>query len=174
MDRPASKIEPRVNEEDNTVPPLAVIAHGVMNVSSARPTQFVDITDRISALVASSRLLQGIVNVQALHTTTAILVNEHEPLLLSDFETLLNRWAPGDGVYRHDDGSLRVVNLTPHERRNGHAHCRALLLSASACINVVDGRLVLGRWQRIFFVELDGPQERLVSTMLLGFGGVRR
>jgi secondary thiamine-phosphate synthase enzyme len=174
MERPASKIEPRVDDEGSTVPPLAVVVHGVMNVTSVRPTQFVDITDRVSALVASSRRLQGIVNVQALHTTTAILINEHEPLLLRDFETSLNRWAPAEGSYRHDDRTLRVVNLTADERRNGHAHCRALLLSTSACINVVDGRLMLGRWQRIFFVELDGPQDRLVSTMLLGFGGVRR
>ena len=63
------------------------------------------------------------------------------------------------------------MNLTPDERRNGHAHCRALLLGPSACLNVVDGRLQLGRWQRVFLVELDGPRAREISVLMLGEGG---
>ena len=69
------------------------------------------------------------------------------------------RAAPRDGRYRHDDPAVRTVNLTADERPNGHAHCRALLLPTSVCLNIVDGRLQLGRWQRVFFVELDGPRE---------------
>jgi secondary thiamine-phosphate synthase enzyme len=60
------------------------------------------------------------------------------------------------------------VNLSPDERSNGHAHCRALLLGVSATLNIVDGRLLLGRWQRVFFVELDGPRERAISAVVLG------
>jgi secondary thiamine-phosphate synthase enzyme len=138
-----------------------------------RPTEFIDITDRIAALVDAAGVSLGIVNVQALHTTTAILVNENEPLLLTDFEAALTRTVPADGRYLHDDPSLRAVNLTPNERTNGHSHCRALFLSASACLNIVDGALMLGRWQRLFFVELDGPRERLVSAVVLGQAGTR-
>jgi secondary thiamine-phosphate synthase enzyme len=89
-------------------------------------------------------------------------------LLLTDFESTLEQAAPADISYRHDDASVRTVNLTPDERVNGHAHCRALLLPVSACLSVVDGRLLLGRWQRVFLVELDGPRERVVSLMVLG------
>jgi secondary thiamine-phosphate synthase enzyme len=60
------------------------------------------------------------------------------------------------------------VNVAADERPNGHAHCRALLLPSSASLNVVDGRLQLGTWQRVFLVELDGPRDREVS--LLAFG----
>jgi secondary thiamine-phosphate synthase enzyme len=60
------------------------------------------------------------------------------------------------------------VNLVEEERPNGHAHCRALLLPSSACLNVTEGRLQLGRWQRVFLVELDGPRERSVSVLLFG------
>jgi len=148
--------------------------HGLISITSVRTTEFIDITDRIKALVDSSGISLGIVNVQALHTTTAIVINEHEPLLLTDFETTLNNTAPIDAVYSHDDPDRRCVNLTPNERTNGHSHCRALLLGASACVNVVDGRLMLGRWQRLFFVELDGPRERAVSTMVLGIERGRR
>jgi len=142
--------------------------HALISLRSVRPTEFIDITDRVSALVASSGISLGFVNVQALHTTTAIIVNEAEPLLLTDFEATLNKTAPIDATYRHDDRRLRVKNLTPNERTNGHAHCRALLLATSACLNIVDGRLLLGEWQRIFFVELDGARDRAVSIMVVG------
>jgi thiamine phosphate synthase YjbQ (UPF0047 family) len=71
-------------------------------------------------------------------------------------------------VYRHDFVSLRGANCVLGERPNGHSHCRALLLAPSACLNVVEGRLRLGRWQRVFLVELDGPRTREVSVLLMG------
>ena len=67
--------------------------------------------------------------------------------------------------------TVRTVNVTDGERPNGHAHCRALLLPSSACLNVTGGRLALGRWQRVFFVELDGPRERDISVLAFGEGG---
>ncbi len=60
------------------------------------------------------------------------------------------------------------MNLNPGERPNGSSHCKALLLGTSACLNVVDGRLLLGRWQRVFLVELDGPRTRDISVLLMG------
>ena len=61
--------------------------------------------------------------------------------------------------------------MTDAERPNGHAHCQALLLPSSACLNVVQGRLRLGQWQRVFFVELDGPRERDLSVLIVGEAG---
>lgn len=142
--------------------------HAAFHVGTSHPTQFIDLTERLTSLVAASGVDVGLVNVQTLHTTTAIVVNEHEPLLLSDFQALLERTAACDGRYRHDDASIRTVNVTDAERRNGHAHCRALLLPSSVCLNVAGGRLQLGRWQRVFLVELDGPQLRQVSAVVLG------
>jgi secondary thiamine-phosphate synthase enzyme len=139
-----------------------------LRIATSRPTEFVDLTDRVQALVAEAGVQTGIVNIQSLHTTAAIVLNEHEPLLLTDFAALLERTAPLGAAYRHDDLSIRAVNLLPDERVNGHAHCRALLLSPSACLNIVGGRLQLGRWQRIFLVELDGPRVRDLSILLVG------
>lgn len=137
-------------------------------ITTTGPIEFIDITDRIQTLVRESGVAVGIVNVQALHTTTGVIVNEHEPLLLGDFIATLDKAAPADAQYRHDDPDVRTVNLTPDERANGHAHCRALLLGASASLNIVDGALLLGRWQRVFFAELDGPRDRVVSAVILG------
>ena len=139
-----------------------------IHLNTTQPTEFIDLTDRLDTLIADAGLRFGILNLQTLHTTTAIVVNEHEPLLLADFQSLLEAAAPGDGRYLHDDTSARTVNLTDAERANGHAHCRALLLPPSACLNVTGGRLLLGRWQRVFFVELDGPREREISVLIFG------
>ena len=142
--------------------------HARMHLTTTHPTEFVDLTDRLDRLVADAGLRLGILNVQTLHTTTAIVVNEHEPLLLADFQSLVEAVAPADGRYQHDDTRARTVNLTDAERPNGHAHCRALLLPPSVCLNVVSGQLLLGRWQRVFFVDLDGPRERDISVIVFG------
>ena len=151
-----------------TFVPATVCHHARIRVATARAVEFVDLTSRIEEVAATAGIHAGLVNIQSRHTTTAIAVNEHEPLLLADFEGLLARVAPDDGGYRHDDLGVRTVNLTPDERVNGHAHCRALLLGSSACLNVAEGRLQLGCWQRVFLVELDGPRVREVSVLVLG------
>ena len=154
-----------------TLAPTSIYRHTKLRITTERPTQFIDLTDGLGALIAEAGIWLGIVNVQTLHTTTAIVVNELEPLLLSDFATLLENVAPRDGGYRHDDVTARTVNVTPDERINGHSHCRALLLGASACLNVIDGKLLLGRWQRVSMAELDGPRAREISVLILGEGG---
>lgn len=150
--------------------PASTARHTVIRIRTTRATEFIDITGEIHECVAASAVGTGIVNVQSLHTTAAIVVNEHEPLLLSDFSTLLARAAPLRGFYRHDDLRARTVNLMPDERANGHSHCRALILGASASLNIVDGRVMLGRWQRIFLAEVDGPREREISVVVSGEG----
>lgn len=152
----------------DTLTPAATRRDARIAVSTRRPTEFIDLTIRLQQLVAATGVECGILNVQTLHTTTAVVVNEHEPLLLADFQRLLERLAPDHGAYSHDDHTARTVNLTDGERRNGHAHCRALFLPSSASLNIVTGRLQLGRWQRVFLLELDGPREREVSVVVLG------
>jgi secondary thiamine-phosphate synthase enzyme len=154
-----------------TYAPASTCRHTRIHLVSERPTQFIDLTERLMAVVADAGIRSGLVNVQSLHTTTAVVVNEHEPLLLDDFAELLDCVAPGDVAYRHDAAAVRTVNRTPDERVNGHAHCRALLVGASVCLNVVDGGLHLGRWQRVFLAELDGPREREVSILVIGEAG---
>lgn len=150
---------------------LSTCRHARIRLTTRHPTEFIDLTDRLERLVADAGVRFGILNVQTLHTTTALVINEHEPLLLADFQRLLERAAPGDARYRHDDTTARTVNVTAAERPNGHAHCRALLLPSSVSLNVASGRLLLGQWQRVFLVELDGPREREISALLLGEAG---
>jgi thiamine phosphate synthase YjbQ (UPF0047 family) len=62
-----------------------------IHLTTTGPTEFIDLTDRLQRLVAETGLRFGILNVQTLHTTTAVVVNEHEPLLLADFKRLSKR-----------------------------------------------------------------------------------
>jgi secondary thiamine-phosphate synthase enzyme len=142
---------------------------GELRIETAAPLEWVDLTSRVEAFVRRSGLLTGLVNVQVRHTTAGIVVNEDEPLLREDLEALLERVAPRALPYAHDQIHLRP-GVPPDERPNGHSHAKSLFLRASESINVANGELQLGRWQRVFLLELDGPRERLVSLIALGLG----
>jgi secondary thiamine-phosphate synthase enzyme len=146
----------------------AAVVHRQIHLLTSETLEFIDLTDRIAEMVEDSAVRNGLVNIQTLHTTTAIIVNEGEPLLIDDMKTLLERMAPQNDSYHHDYFSRRTVNMLPDEKANGHAHCKALFLRTSETINVIDGQLMLGRWQRIFFIELDRPRHRSVSVMIIG------
>jgi secondary thiamine-phosphate synthase enzyme len=143
-----------------------------IRIETQHSTQFIDLTDELQASVTRSGVHTGLINIQGLHTTTAIIVNEHDPLLLSDVATLLERLAPQDGFYRHDNVGLHTSNCVLADRPNGHAHCRSLLLAPSVTLNITGGRLQLGTWQRVFLAELDGPRTRSISVVVVGGGEV--
>lgn len=142
--------------------------HALITIETRGVTEWVDLTPAILRLIRTCGLATGQVTVQTRHTTTGLLVNEHEPLLLEDLTALFERVAPAAVPYAHDDRTRRTVNLTAHERVNGHAHCRAALLRASEIVHVSAGAPMLGRWQRVLFAEFDGPQTRQVSLLLSG------
>lgn len=150
-------------------PRLAVHSE-LLRHRTQEPLQFLDLTDDIAACVARSGVDHGVVGVHSRHTTAGIVVNEHESGLLADFRERLQRFAPAGAGYRHDDFEVRTENLTPYERPNGHAHVRALVVPSSTTLPLVEGTLQLGRWQRIFLVELDRGRPREVLVVALGLG----
>lgn len=131
--------------------------------------QFIDVTELVAERVRRSRIREGLASVQTHHTTAAVVVNEDEPLLIGDFERLLDRLCPAEVSYGHDDLARRQ-DAPADERPNGASHCRSLLLGSSQTLHVSGGVLRLGRWQRLFLVELDGPRSRTLSIVVLGQG----
>ncbi len=131
--------------------------------------QLIDVTEIVRERVRRSGVLDGLACVQTRHTTTAILANENEPLLLGDLKAALERFAPRSLAYAHDDFSRREA-VAVDERANGAAHCQAALLGASQSMAIVNGALQLGRWQNLFLAELDGPRERSFHVVVLGTG----
>jgi octaprenyl-diphosphate synthase len=134
---------------------------------TTHPTEFVDVTDRLRDEVRRSGLRMGRIHLQSLHTTLGLAVNENEPLLLQDFAGLLERLVPASAGYEHDDFARRF-DIATDEPVNGHAHCRQLLLTGFATVLVENGDLVLGHWQSVFAVELDGPRRREIALQLDG------
>lgn len=134
-----------------------------ISVETTAPRTFTDITDDVEQAVQAAGIESGLALVASRHTTASIVVNEHEPELLKDLDAFLHGLAPTSADYHHN-----AVPCLPGEGPNAHAHCQALLLNASVTIPVVHGRLSLGRWQRIFLVELDCARSRRVSVSVLG------
>ncbi len=139
-----------------------------LSYTTPRAPGFVDITDDVREVVVRSGMKHGFVVVFSRHTTAAIRINEAEPLLLEDMEAMLARIAPPNVYYRHNDLTIRTVNLVEDEDLNGHSHCQHLLMGASESVPCADGEMLLGRWQRLFLVELDCPREREVIVQTVG------
>lgn len=131
-------------------------------------TELLDITEQVRAVVAAADVEEGIVVVSSAHTTCAVVVNENEPGFARDFARALERIAPIDAHYEHNDAPHDEEDEAP----NGYAHVRAAFISSpSVTLPVRDGALALGRWQRIFFVELDRGRPRRAQVTLLGRAG---
>jgi secondary thiamine-phosphate synthase enzyme len=140
----------------------------LIKVNSTKAPEFIDITDQVKECFKDSGLNNGCAIVFSQHTTAAIKINETEPLLLQDMEEFIDRVSPKSREYRHNDFTIRTVNMTEDECPNGHAHCAHLLMSTSETIPVIDGELGMGPWQRIFLVELDSPRPRQVTVQFIG------
>lgn len=143
------------------------VCSDIVELRTEERLQFIDVTELVAERVRRSGVCQGLVCVQSKHTTAAIVVNENEPLLIEDMTRALERLAPRDLRYRHNELHLRP-EVAPDETPNGDAHCKALALGASETLAVVDGAAQLGRWQRVFLVELDGPRRRSLCVVVMG------
>lgn len=127
-----------------------------MDIQTTRRIELIDITDRVRAAVKESGIKEGICVVSTRHTTASIIVNENERGLRTDILDILEELVPENKNYAHNS----IDN-------NANAHLRAVLLGMSETIPVEDGHLVLGTWQSIFFVELDGPRKRTVNVKII-------
>ncbi len=143
-----------------------IIASHIIPVSTGQGISFHELTPALQTLVAESGLQEGLALVSCGHTTTALIVNENEPRLLEDLRRFLMRLAPPGVGYLHDDIELR--DCPPDEPRNAHSHLVAMLLNSTETIAIGQGKLILGSWQSLLLVELDGPRERSIHVQLLG------
>lgn len=149
-----------------------VIARATVEVLTERAFHVLDVTDHARALVARSGARDGTLVVYTPHTTCAVKINERETCFLEDFRLFMEQLVPSEAYYRHDDFEIRTENLEDPETEpvNGHAHIKSMLLgSSSEHVPIVDGRLAMGRWQRILFIELDQARPRQVVLQVQGW-----
>jgi len=146
--------------------------HQLIKFQTRKHLQFIDLTDKAERLVHQSQAVNGVLNIFSRHTTVAIRINESERGFRQDFRDLLGRLVPKDAYYRHNDLKIRTENLVcdpnASDCLNGHSHCVHLLLGNSETIPIIKGKLALGRWQRIFAIELDCARNREVVMQIMG------
>ncbi|WP_321421985.1 secondary thiamine-phosphate synthase enzyme YjbQ [uncultured Methanobacterium sp.] len=128
-----------------------------VNVTTSQRVEIHDITPDVEAVLKNSGIVEGILNVYSRHSTSGVVINENESGLLKDFQLALQKLVPEGAGYQHD----RIDN-------NADSHIRGFLLGGSETIPVENGRLMLGTWQSIFFVELDGPRQRKLTVTVMG------
>lgn len=126
-----------------------------------------DITESVNAAVKASGITEGMVTITSLHTTCALSVNENETRLFDDIKNFFLKITPSDAPYKHNDLHLRV-NIPPDEPENAHAHLIAMMLGNSEVLTVHDSAVVLGRYQSILLLEMDGPRDRRIAIQLIG------
>jgi len=129
----------------------------IMDVSTSQRMELLDITRQVEEIVNRSGFKVGLVNVYSRHSTSAVVVNENEAGLVEDFRVALEKLIPTGAGYRHD----QIDN-------NADSHIRSFLVGGSETIPIEDARMMLGTWQSIFFVELDGPRNRKVTVTVMG------
>jgi secondary thiamine-phosphate synthase enzyme len=120
----------------------------------------IDITPEVAETVKGSGMKTGICTVFCTGSTGSVTTIEYEGGLLQDFPKAMERLAPKDAVYEHH---LRWGD------GNGHSHVRASILGPSLTIPFVNGRLTLGTWQQICFIDFDNkPRNRKLEVVLIG------
>ena len=130
----------------------------IFEVETPEPQFSLDITERVREQVAKAGVARGLCQVMVLHSTAAVVVNETAdpnigPDVIGAFESVF----PTRNDWLHDQID-----------DNAHAHVKASILGASELIPIVEGELVLGRWQAIWLFEFDGPRTRKVMVHVLG------
>lgn len=124
----------------------------LIEVKTRQREEVIDITDDVEKLLEG----EGIALIFTPHTTASIILNEAESRLLEDLISALERIVPRNSNYRHNEID-----------DNADAHIKASILGNSVILPFKNGKLQLGTWQRVLFVEFDGPRTRRVYVKLL-------
>jgi len=128
---------------------------GSLRLSTRGEIDFFDISDKVQDIVDKSGVKSGIAHVFAPHATGVLILTEYEPSLLADIKNTLERLVPKHADYAHPS--------------NAHSHLRSMLLSPDKTLPITDGKIALGTWQSLVFVETDvHPRQRTIVVQVLG------
>lgn len=127
-----------------------------INIKTTKRMDIVDLTSQVVSIVSKSGVQEGICVVFCPHTTAAVAVNENaDPTVKQDIINKLAELIPQNAPYRHLE-------------KNSDAHIKNVLVGPSITFIVERGKLELGTWQGVFFVEGDGPRSREVWVKVIG------
>lgn len=136
-----------------------------------------DITPNIKGIIEASGVSDGVVTIISRHTTSGITINEMESRLIDDVRQFLLKLAPPDYPYLHNDLHLRKgppgwpggdEAWRAQEPINCHSHLLAMIMGTSESIPIHKGNLMIGTWQSIILIDMDGPRTRSVGVQITG------
>lgn len=127
-----------------------------MNTPNKR--ELVNITDKVSQAVSKSNIKEGFALVSAMHITAGVIVNDDEPGFHNDLWRWLEKLAPQRADYEH--------HRTGED--NGDAHLKNILVHHQVIVPITDGKLDLGPWQEIFYIEFDGCRRKRLIIKIIG------
>jgi len=119
---------------------------------------YLNITPQVEAVLHASGVKEGLVLVNAMHITASVYINDDEPGLLRDYDDFLERLAPHEAVYRHNETG----------EDNGDAHVKRQVMGREVVVAVTKGRLDFGPWEQIFYGEFDGRRRKRVLVKIIG------
>jgi secondary thiamine-phosphate synthase enzyme len=128
-----------------------------IHVSTRSRTELVDVTRQVEEVMRKSGVRSGLCVIHAVHSTTAVIVNENESGLTKDIIKKVQQDFPKGADWLHD-----MVD------DNADAHLASSFIGPTRIFPVRDGKLVRGTWQNIFLLELDGPRTRRVTVEVMG------
>lgn len=130
-----------------------------LNVRTSNRNEMLDVTDRLEKLIRSFDVNEGMLIAYVPHTTAAVTINENaDPDVKHDMLMKLETLIPKhESYYQHGEG-------------NSDSHVKTSLVGNSVTVLIERGRLVLGRWQGVYFCEFDGPREREMMVKIVKFG----
>jgi secondary thiamine-phosphate synthase enzyme len=134
------------------------IYNELITLQSKKPREIINLTSQIKAAMEKSTFKDGIAVITSLHSNSAVIVNDEEPGFLEDLDEWLARLAPADAGYKHKG----------RFESSSSAHLQALLLHHQVVVPFTEGRLDLGPWQFILYVELDGLRPKRLLVKLIG------
>lgn len=129
-----------------------------VEVRSERRGEYIDITTEIEKMIDKSEVRNGVVVIHELHTTAALTIQENDASVHEDTKEIMDKLVPLDREYRHSyEGNA-----------NAAAHIKNQILGSNLAIPVIDGKIALGTWQRIFLVELFEGRKRRIAVCVMG------
>jgi len=134
-----------------------------VSLQTGKKMEILDVTQYVQRIVKESEVRNGLANVWAPHATAALAVNEHDVDLWEDILSAMRKLVPLEADYRHN----AKYGWAPQEQ-NAHAHILNCMIKPDVTVPLHEGRMQLGTWQSILFIELDGPRSRSISVQIMG------
>ncbi|MBU0528007.1 secondary thiamine-phosphate synthase enzyme YjbQ [Candidatus Micrarchaeota archaeon] len=129
-----------------------------LTLNTEKKIQIIRITDQVENVVSKSGVKDGLVLVNPMHITAAVVVNDNESGLHKDYLRVLENLVPYEGEYRHNDTG----------EDNGAAHIWRQMMGHQVVLPITNGKLDFGPWEQIFYFEFDGMRQKRILIKVIG------